>query len=181
MPYQFNVTATSVPCRCHISVCAMWVPYQCHVNATSMPCQCHAGAMPMPCRSRLPCQCHIRANSALSVPFHRYVRHVNAMPMLGLNVTSLCHFLCHVSAMPMPCQCHVSAMSVPCQCHVNATSVPCRATPMSCQCHVLNAMSSPCLALRSDGAHNSRGALPQTESGLGIALSNVHQQHYESY
>ena len=142
----------------------MCVPYQCHVNAMAMPCQCHGGAMPMPCRSHLPCQCHIRAKSALSVPFHRYVRHVNAMPMLGLNATSLCHVLCHVSAMPMPCQCHVSAMSMPCQCHANARSMP-----------------SPCLALRSDGSHNSRDALPQTESGLGIALSNVHQQHYQSY
>ena len=27
----------------------------------------------------------------------------------------------------------------------------------------------------SDGSHNSRNALPQTELGLGIALSNVHQ------
>jgi len=26
----------------------------------------------------------------------------------------------------------------------------------------------------SNGSHNSRNALPQTKSGLGIALSNVH-------
>ena len=109
MQYQVSAIPMSVPCVCHI-------------NAMPMPCQCHGGAMPMPSRNHLPCQCHIRAKSALSVPFHRYVCHVIAMPMLGQ---------CHVSLPSLvPCQCNANAMSMPRQCHVSARSMP-------CQCHVM--------------------------------------------
>ena len=154
MPYQCNTRL--VPYQCLCQVCAISMPRQCHANAMPVSWWCHANAMSEPSAMPMPYPCQVGPVSAISSLCASCQCHAHARSQCHVSLPSLVPCQCNANAMSMPRQCHVSAMSMPCQCRV---------MPRHC----------------ADGSHNSRGALPQTESGLGIALSNVHQQHYQSY